>query len=222
MVTGTATLFVMESPSKNGARLRAARKKAKLTQEALGDLLDPKVTKQAIYKMETGRLRIMPKTAAQLSAALGNCKTNELVDEDFLVFDGSRTDARQAELQEGPAHSGLSTIISATRYEAFVRPFFIDHAGAQKIENLDDNFFIDDARDCQNFIEQEQKFEPEVSVTSHLTQWILLSLGAVLGANPAGQNPSYPQLRKSAEGVAVLLTNAPQSSPAANGRRKSG
>ena len=68
----------------NGQLLRQAREAAGLTQAELGDRLDPPVSKQKIYKLESGRDRISAVLAGQLAIILG-LKPDDLADEAFII-----------------------------------------------------------------------------------------------------------------------------------------
>src|SRR6266478_1869055 len=50
-----------------GRRIRERRMKKHLTQEKLGELLDPQVTRASIANIETGTQRVLAHTAAQLA-----------------------------------------------------------------------------------------------------------------------------------------------------------
>ena len=53
--------------SELGRRIREIRNKKKMTQEALGQLLDPQVTRASIANIETGTQRVLSHTLVQLA-----------------------------------------------------------------------------------------------------------------------------------------------------------
>lgn len=59
-----------------GRLLSAARAKAGLSQQQLGDRLQPPMTRAAIANMETGKQRVLAKTLVELADALGVAVTD--------------------------------------------------------------------------------------------------------------------------------------------------
>lgn len=53
-----------------GARVRAARKAARLTQGEVGQLLDPPVTRASVANIELGKQRVLSHTLVQLAVAV--------------------------------------------------------------------------------------------------------------------------------------------------------
>lgn len=97
----------MGKTNDNGELLRAARKARKLSQEALGALLDPPVSKQQIYKMEVGRQRISAAVAAQFGKIF-DLPVEDLADEAFVVGKEPRGSAIRVQKISGLPVAGFA------------------------------------------------------------------------------------------------------------------
>lgn len=198
-----------EQQEDNVSRLIAARKKAGLAQEKLGEQLEPKANKQQIYRYEKRQTPIRPKVAAQFAEILGGLP-DDYVDEEFLL--GAEDKGRAWIDDAAPASTiatgqrnvkQVKTVITERVMRAMMQEIVIKFSSVKFEAKLDGDFYAFHAREATQALRRSIEKEPERQLTSHLAEYLLLMLGTTLQRDPVKHRFDYQAWRESVDAAAA-------------------
>lgn len=185
-----------------GERIKQARRAAGLTQQAFADAIG--ASQSAVGNWESGINS--PNRGRMLRIA--------------EVLRVSITWLEWGDDASAPETNPASFALSDDVFRACFEPLIFQFAGKKTAGRLDPDFYSKTNRDLHEAMAYLREHEPAVSVTSHLSQFLLLALGSMLGANPLSSEFDYPRWRKATDAAAQLALTLSDGN--GDRRRKSG